>query len=466
MTYAHNNRRDRHPMTTDDVSIVLSGGGAKGSFEVGAMAYLTTKYHFKPRVLSGTSMGAILAVQLAQAHTPEDLARLVQEVRQSMLDVADPTEIFTKAPWLAEYDDTRLGKLIESLLATQTATRPPRHSALGQHGRKKTDDISAMRVMTSIAAHPLHSLHLIQNMRSLPLSFMVMDPLENALRGIVDGAFKAIDEEAVRTSGIALRMPVTALRAGTTRLVTESGVIIDNYEDTVIEGAGHPGVIEGTLASASIPVIFEPRQIGDDYYVDGGAIRNLPVIPARRAGATNVIAIAASPLDPSPIEWQAAEHGFLNVLGRVAAITAMDSSRRSALEQPRENFTMTVIHPTLSPVGVLETSRPLLNMNFDYGWLRAAETVEFEPEDALPFVAVSDDIINTRELAYFLELEITEAVADTGKVPKDGLADLEVLRAHVRSRAQEWVTSGLTPPVELETWGHAPEHPDFAEIEA
>jgi NTE family protein len=55
-------------------AIVLSGGGAKGAFQVGALDALVHKYNVKPKIVVGTSTGAIQALAVAQ----KDVARLVE----------------------------------------------------------------------------------------------------------------------------------------------------------------------------------------------------------------------------------------------------------------------------------------------------------------------------------------------------------------------------------------------------
>ena len=49
------------------------------------------------------------------------------------------------------------------------------------------------------------------------------------------------------------------------------------------------------MASAAIPGIFPPVRIGDDYYVDGGAVMNTPLNCAIQAGATTLFVIYLDP---------------------------------------------------------------------------------------------------------------------------------------------------------------------------
>ena len=50
-------------------------------------------------------------------------------------------------------------------------------------------------------------------------------------------------------------------------------------------------VLEGVLASMAIPPWFAPIETDDRYIIDGGALSNLPIEPALRLGATEIIAL-------------------------------------------------------------------------------------------------------------------------------------------------------------------------------
>src|SRR5512138_1630104 len=56
---------------------------------------------------------------------------------------------------------------------------------------------------------------------------------------------------------------------------------------------GNPehSVMEGVLASIAIPPWFAPIERDDQYILDGGALSNLPIEPAIRLGATEIIAL-------------------------------------------------------------------------------------------------------------------------------------------------------------------------------
>ncbi len=88
----------------------------------------------------------------------------------------------------------------------------------------------------------------------------------------------------MRRPGLELRLAVTALRAGVLRYVTEDGTIVESDARTPAPGAaaGPVDLIDGAVASASVPMVFPPHPMADDDYVDGGVIEIVPV--ARRGG--------------------------------------------------------------------------------------------------------------------------------------------------------------------------------------
>lgn len=53
-------------------------------------------------------------------------------------------------------------------------------------------------------------------------------------------------------------------------------------------------VLEGVLASCSVPPWFEPIENDDQIIVDGGALSLLPIEPALKMGATEIIALDLS----------------------------------------------------------------------------------------------------------------------------------------------------------------------------
>ena len=96
---------------------------------------------------------------------------------------------------------------------------------------------------------------------------------------------RPVDPALVGRPGLQLRLAVTALRAGVLRYVTEDGTIVESDARTPAPGAaaGPVDLIDGAIASASVPMVFPPHPMADDDYVDGGVIEIVPVRGRRRA---------------------------------------------------------------------------------------------------------------------------------------------------------------------------------------
>ncbi len=75
-------------------ALVLSGGGSKGAFEVGAIEYLVKRERLNFHVFTGTSVGALNAAFLGQARNRRELGELVEELKALWLGVRGNRSIY------------------------------------------------------------------------------------------------------------------------------------------------------------------------------------------------------------------------------------------------------------------------------------------------------------------------------------------------------------------------------------
>ncbi|NLY90517.1 MAG: hypothetical protein GX081_02780 [Firmicutes bacterium] len=68
-------------------ALVLSGGGSKGAFEAGAIAYLLTEQKLDFHLFTGTSVGALNAAYLGQARSHKELQELGEELKAIWLGI-------------------------------------------------------------------------------------------------------------------------------------------------------------------------------------------------------------------------------------------------------------------------------------------------------------------------------------------------------------------------------------------
>ena len=105
-------------------------------------------------------------------------------------------------------------------------------------------------------------------------------------------------------------------------------------------------VLDAVLASASIPVLFEPVEIDGDYYLDGGVLDNFPLEPIQEQ-CREVIGVSLNPIQP--------EEEFPNLL-KIAERT-FRLSVSSNLEMKTRQCSMIFEPEELGQFGLLEASR-------------------------------------------------------------------------------------------------------------
>ncbi len=226
------------------VAIILSGGGARGAYEVGVLSYVLDDFARIRRrppkidILCGTSIGAINACYLA-AHLAEPtfgIRRLVNlwteiniddvlgfSVKQALMLPRVLLGGGTEAAGL--FDVMPMARLIEREIPWRAIARTLRHGHLDALSVSATE-VSSGRTVVFMQTGPDGTLP-------------TRAPPRTVIRGTLIG-------------------PVHA------------------------------------LASAAIPILFPPVRIGTELFFDGGIRQNTPISPALRLGATHVFAVGLS----------------------------------------------------------------------------------------------------------------------------------------------------------------------------
>ncbi len=223
--------------------MILSGGGARGAYEVGVLWYifddLSRMRGAPPKIdiLCGTSVGAINACYLA-AHLSDPVLGMRRLVHL----------------W-SELQITR----VLGFGARQFAGIP-RLLMGGGEGTGLFD----VRPMAELVQREISWRALARSLRRKQLRALTVSTTEVATGRTVVFMQTSPDVDIPRTAP-----PRTLFRA-----------------DHI--GPHH------ALASAAIPLLFPPVRIDDELYLDGGLRQNTPISPALRLGATHVFAIGSS----------------------------------------------------------------------------------------------------------------------------------------------------------------------------
>jgi NTE family protein len=233
-----------HP---ERVALVLAGGGARGAYEMGALAELLPALSAaeQPRIVVGTSVGAINAAYVA-ATANEPLEKRIEQGERLWRDL--------------EYD-----QILEPLLSASEALRFGRYAGafLGVPGA---------RLDSLLNPAPLS--------RTLP----ELVPFDQLGRNVDDGTMEAA--AVVATSGLTNLSVVFHDGAASPGRDVARGI---EYVRTKLAP-------EHVLASAAIPTIFPPVEVDGAWYFDGGTRLNTPIKPAIALGAERVVVIALNSL--------------------------------------------------------------------------------------------------------------------------------------------------------------------------
>ena len=225
-------------------AMILSGGGARGAYEVGVLWYifddLSRMRGAPPKidVLCGTSVGAINACYLA-AH------------------LADPVLGMRRLVHL--WSELQLTRVL-GFGARQLGGIPRLLMGGGQMGTGLFD----VRPMAELVQREVSWRALARAIRKKQLRALTVSTTEVSTGRTVVFMQTAPDVDIPQTAP-----PRTLFR-----------------QDHI--GPHH------ALASAAIPMLFPPVKIDDELYLDGGLRQNTPIAPALRLGATHIFAIGSS----------------------------------------------------------------------------------------------------------------------------------------------------------------------------
>jgi predicted acylesterase/phospholipase RssA len=326
-------------------ALVLSGGGALGAFQVGAIKRLWES-GYRPDLICGISVGAINAVKLAEGDTPEGTA--ADRLQQLWDQMADGSLAILRDWAGAEAFTQRLQTLLTQHgagLASSTALLPP--------------GLSAAVIAPWLAALPgivrdfalreggrIHGLHSTGG--GQPAGF----------QGLTDLIRSRIQPDLIAQSGIALRIGMVDLESGSLwmatgpervqvrepdgTLITEFKARLEREPDlsrsiTDAERTRYIDLASATYASTIMPLYFPPLEareaplpdgsvevqcrVPDDFFAflagreastntptpvwkhffDGGLADIVPLRTAMRMGYRDITVISASPLHSN--EW-------------------------------------------------------------------------------------------------------------------------------------------------------------------
>lgn len=375
------------------VSCVLSGGGSRASFQLGALAYLYEHdEHFTPSIFVGASAGSIIAAALAQGTTPEGQRAYLQSLTEIWDSMTTQADMFIMRPWFATLESEVPSWLELMRPARPVRPDPPRNAWLPfrRVAPPSTDEVELDPLELALAPDPVtpeHSDWSLAALSGIATHLSQLPRIGSGINSIAHGLentrsmyrpgpvlARLLDDEVfspsrAAASGNTLRLAMVALESGQLRYMTERGTLVDRvnepYDDTERD------LSVGVLASCSIPAVFRPVPLGDETYVDGGARENLPAeLAIGHLGAARNYVISSQ---SSGVARRAsmADADIFSVVMRSTEIL-IDEAGRDELAYAHSTGAV-VVYPELSVHDAMTVDPGLIAINEAYGWMRAAE---------------------------------------------------------------------------------------------
>lgn len=229
-----------------DAALVLTGGGARGAYQVGVLRYLARRWpEMNFPIITGVSAGAINAAHLAQAHGtfPQAVAELC-------------------ALWCELTPDRIFRVDVTALLAN-----------MGRWGLQLAGGgMRESRVRGLVDTAPLWEL------------------LTEALAP-VDDELTGIDYNLARGTLRAVALGTTNYGTGQT-VIWVQGRNLQTWERPSRRAIEARLTVEHVMASSALPLFFPAVKIGDAWHGDGGIRLTAPLSPALHLGAHKILAIS------------------------------------------------------------------------------------------------------------------------------------------------------------------------------
>lgn len=242
-----------------EYGIVFSGGGAKGAYQIGVWKYLKEiGIDNKITGISGASVGALNSLLFLQGD----------------FEKAEQTWLKIQQGDLTNLNAEMLVKTLTPAIGQNVLSKTLPRVALGT-GLKYYASIAALSVPTLVApavTGAIMALPIISHIRDndISLSLFRQDKLEKIISEYVDG-----DAVEKNLSGKNVYSVVTDVTEITD--IFKSLPIYHSWKKRTYEGDN--GILDVTLTSASLPVVYPLKQLDDKWCIDGGFKDNIPIRP-------------------------------------------------------------------------------------------------------------------------------------------------------------------------------------------
>ena len=382
------------PAGPERIAVVLSGGGSRGDFQLGA---LTALYEagIRPDIVCSTSVGSLNALMLTQGEEGLDQLRKIwfglrrndhmwqfedwwQDVNPELRKAVIGAMLGDNSPSGGEQWSVATGALAGGGIGA--AFGPPGILIGALAGAAVTGMIQ------NITADAMRDFLLVLSSKARALLNL------NPIRSLMSEHFDPAKLAQFIESGRKLRMATVGLESGELCYVTETGDLVRrNGLQRIASGVS---ILEGAMASSSIAAVFPPVNLAGDAWVDGGHRENVPLRAAIQAGATRIYVVCSGPIDrwssvnrtadslfdkPPPTDYESRK--ILDIANRALLEIHLDEMESDDVYPVIDNsmLPITVIAPEFPSHDIVTIDSELVRVNYDYGYRTALDAIGNAP---------------------------------------------------------------------------------------
>ena len=239
---------DTSPSSPNELALVMTGGGARGAYQVGLLRCLARRFpDLEIPIITGVSAGAVNAVHLAAHHGT--LQQAADELTELWYQLTPDRVFRTDAPHLTWMVTRWALQLISGGLLP-----PPASKAL-------LDTTPLRRYLTEAMA-------------------------------TIEGEITGIDYNLHRGRLKAVAVSATSYTTGQNVVFVQGRDIEAFWEQPNRKSVQTTLRVDHVMASAALPGFFPAVQIGEEFYGDGGIRLTAPFSPAVHLGAERILAVS------------------------------------------------------------------------------------------------------------------------------------------------------------------------------
>lgn len=364
------------------VALVLSGGGAKGAAQVGALKYLEEQ-KIPVDIVMGTSIGGLIGGLYAVGYTSGELRDLfcTQDWGKTLTDRVDPNHIPYK---------TKLNKqkyLVNIPFHYETVKRRIKRvhdneSFSDGHQMEMTPDFGALDDMDYGTQKGVGNFT-----NSLPTGYAYGFNVNNLLTSLTVGYQDSISFATLPKPYLCVASDMVSLKAK----YWSSGSLKTAMRSTM-----------------SIPGLFDPVRTQEMILVDGGTRNNYPTDIARAAGADYIIGIELANADP---EYADVKH-LGNILGQFIKMLGKDAYDKNI------GFPSVRVQPELEGFNMLSFNAA----SVDTMILRGYKAFE---EKADELAAIKEAVGEARPHEFRKAVDISKTPVQIRSITIDDVSDYE-----------------------------------------